>query len=321
MKSTLILFFSIFLLRLSVQPLQVMARPNLDLKEIPSQISYLYPQKIFQSKKSVQPLLTMAQANLNQKEMKHLKKQALIKAPLEAIWADWTTSEGITSFLAPQADVALKMGGNFHIFFMPDAEEGQKGCDDCKILSYIPQKMLSFEWKAPPHLPEARKDKNWVVIELETYDPLHTKITLTHWGWQEGEQWEAAYAYFDKAWESVLKAQQRKYQPEETEKTKPYATFLYRLELVDPELARNPDAWTEEDNRIVGVHFQKLQELQAAGSLIMAGRSPDPERGFGLVLFKAASKEEAQKIMEADPAVEKGLMSAELFDFGVALIR
>ncbi|NLL89375.1 MAG: hypothetical protein GX228_10760 [Firmicutes bacterium] len=42
---------------------------------------------------------------------------------------------------------------------------------------------------------------------------------------------------------------------------------------------------------------------------------------FGVVIFEADSEEEARFLMETDPAVEEGIMTAELFPYRVALWR
>ena len=97
--------------------------------------------------------------------------------------------------------------------------------------------------------------------------------------------------------------------------------FAYLLSLNDPELARNPDAWTKEQSEIVSVHFNHLKKLTDEGTVIMAGRSPDHEKGFGIVVFQAPSREVAQEIMYSDPAVKQKLMSAEFRDFRIALMK
>ncbi|MFK7906370.1 MAG: YciI family protein [Chitinophagales bacterium] len=97
--------------------------------------------------------------------------------------------------------------------------------------------------------------------------------------------------------------------------------FAYILTLTDPELIRNPEAWTKEQSALVGVHFNYLKKLTAEGVVIMAGRSPHPELGFGIVVFEAESRAAAQEIMNSDPAVKNGLMKAEFHDFRVALMR
>jgi len=40
---------------------------------------------------------------------------------------------------------------------------------------------------------------------------------------------------------------------------------------------------------------------------------------MGIVIFTARSYEEARALMDADPAVSKGVMSAKLFPFRIAL--
>lgn len=96
--------------------------------------------------------------------MKVIKKEATVKAPLRAVWKAWTTDEGVRTFFAPDSNVELKIGGLYEIFFLPDAAEGDKGSDGMRVLSFLPEKMLSFEWNNPPSLPEVRGEKTWVVV-------------------------------------------------------------------------------------------------------------------------------------------------------------
>jgi uncharacterized protein YciI len=45
------------------------------------------------------------------------------------------------------------------------------------------------------------------------------------------------------------------------------------------------------------------------------------EKTFGIVIIEVESEEEALNIMNNDPAVSEGVMTAELFPYRVALIR
>ncbi len=95
--------------------------------------------------------------------------------------------------------------------------------------------------------------------------------------------------------------------------------FLYKLKLIPRLLA--PEAWTDEDNAIVAEHFDRLKALHKEGILILAGRTLNEDASqFGLVIFKAATEEDARQFMNADPAVSKGVMTATLFPYRVALI-
>lgn len=96
--------------------------------------------------------------------------------------------------------------------------------------------------------------------------------------------------------------------------------YVYVLSLI-PRLYE-PSAWTEAENAIVGDHFQRLQSLLAEGKLILAGRTANTdEKGFGLVILEVENEGEARRIMEEDPAVVSGIMSAELFRYHAALVR
>ena len=96
--------------------------------------------------------------------------------------------------------------------------------------------------------------------------------------------------------------------------------YLYRLQLV-PRLVDETN-WTEADERIVGEHFDRLQGMLDDGTLVLAGRTlNNDETAFGIVIFEAASEKEALGIMNGDPAVRDGIMTAELFPYRVALIR
>jgi uncharacterized protein len=71
---------------------------------------------------------------------------------------------------------------------------------------------------------------------------------------------------------------------------------------------------------IVGEHFKYLAALVKDGVVLMAGRTQNTgERTFGIVVFAAPSEAEARALMNGDPAVKQGVMTAELFPFSVAL--
>ena len=96
-----------------------------------------------------------------------IDKSMVVAADGDAVWAAWTTSAGITSFFAPEAEVEARVGGAFHIFFDPLAVPGLRGADDTRFMALQPKRMLSFDWNAPPSLPEARLQRSFVVVRLE----------------------------------------------------------------------------------------------------------------------------------------------------------
>jgi uncharacterized protein YndB with AHSA1/START domain len=133
-----------------------------------------------------------------------IDKEVVVPASLEKVWESWTTREGIRGFFAPDAVIEPRVGGAFHIHIDPLAQPGARGADDMRFMALQPMKMLSFDWNAPPHLPEARAQRTFVVLRFEQVDEKNTRVRLHHTGWGDGGQWDQAYAYFDRAWGNVL---------------------------------------------------------------------------------------------------------------------
>jgi len=133
-----------------------------------------------------------------------INKEILLDATLEQVWQAWTTREGIVSFFAPDASVEARAGGPFQIYIDPLAGPGMKGADEMRYLALQPMRMLSFDWNAPPSLPEVRKQRTFVVLRFEPVGEKQVRLSLTHIGWGEGGEWDKAYAYFDRAWGNVL---------------------------------------------------------------------------------------------------------------------
>ncbi|RZU02922.1 SRPBCC family protein [Rivibacter subsaxonicus] len=133
-----------------------------------------------------------------------IDKEVVIDASLDEAWAAWTTREGITSFFAPEAVIEPRVGGAFHIHIDPYAAPGAKGADTMRFMALQPKQMLSFDWNAPPHLPQAREQRTFVVVRFASVGDKQTRVSLHHTGWGDGGEWDKAYAYFDRAWGGVL---------------------------------------------------------------------------------------------------------------------
>jgi uncharacterized protein YndB with AHSA1/START domain len=133
-----------------------------------------------------------------------LDKTVTVPATPDQVWDAWTTRAGITSFMAPDAEIDARVGGAFHIHFDPYATPGMKGADEMRYMALQPKRMLSFDWNAPPSLPEARQQRTFVVVRLDAAEGGGTLVRMHHTGWGDGGEWDKAYAYFDKAWGIVL---------------------------------------------------------------------------------------------------------------------
>jgi uncharacterized protein YndB with AHSA1/START domain len=167
-----------------------------------------------------------------------VQKEAVVKAPIDAVWRAWTTSEGIVTFFAPEAVVEPRPGGAFFVHFNPYAPAGMKGADDMRVLAVQEKKLLSFTWNAPPHLPEARAQRTFVTVRFSPAGDGETLVRLRHSGWGDGGQWDEAYAYFDGAWTRVLEELQKRF----TVGPRDWKGFLERMKAFQAEEDRKRGA-------------------------------------------------------------------------------
>lgn len=137
-----------------------------------------------------------------------INKSIIVLQPSAFCFDLWTTNEGIQKFFAKNCNVELRVGGAFEMYFIESAPKGGQGSEGCKILSYIPNEMLSFSWNAPPHFPDIRNGSHytWVVLTFNPHGTNETQVRLRHLGWPEGDQWMEVYNYFNSAWDRVLES-------------------------------------------------------------------------------------------------------------------
>lgn len=92
--------------------------------------------------------------------------------------------------------------------------------------------------------------------------------------------------------------------------------FIY---IVKPVREGFASSSTDDENRIIGEHFNYLKNLLEKKTLILAG--PETNAKFGIIVFEAESEDKAREIMNNDPAVAGKVFTAELFPFRVSLLR
>jgi uncharacterized protein YndB with AHSA1/START domain len=138
---------------------------------------------------------------------KIIMKEQTYPCSVAEMWKLWTTADGLKKFIGRQHNVELRIGGPYEIFFMVDAPVGMRGSDDCKIISYVPERQLTVSWNQPPSIPEARSSGKfqWVTLDMIA-EGNGTKLTLHHHGFPEGEVWDEVYCYFVDAWSSVFES-------------------------------------------------------------------------------------------------------------------
>ena len=94
-------------------------------------------------------------------------------------------------------------------------------------------------------------------------------------------------------------------------------SWLVVLRPVRKEMPFEP---TEEESRAVGEHFAYLQRLRDEGKLVLAGPSlVAPGDTIGIGVYDVEDEAEARALLDADPAVTSGVMTAELRPFRISV--
>jgi len=143
---------------------------------------------------------------------KALHKEIVVSAARDLVWKCWTTSEGMKSFFAPESKIEMMLGGAYELYLVPSSAAGNRGSEGCKVLGFLPEEILSFDWSAPPKFPEIRNERTCVVLRFEPAGEGKTRVILDHHGWGEGAKWDAVYQYFDGAWDFVLDSLKKRFE-------------------------------------------------------------------------------------------------------------
>jgi uncharacterized protein YndB with AHSA1/START domain len=134
------------------------------------------------------PTATAAVAESRASSEKMLRVEVTVPAPRAEVWKAFATSEGLSSWLAPNSVVELKPGGEWMVHFPGGSTGGGN------IVSFVPGKEIVIAALAPDKFPTVRAQRTTARFELEDHGK-GTLVRLTQTGWKEGDEWDRAYEY------------------------------------------------------------------------------------------------------------------------------
>jgi uncharacterized protein YndB with AHSA1/START domain len=132
-----------------------------------------------------------------------LEFSVTVPAAPDEVFRAWTDPALLRQWWGlADAKVDLRIGGSYELLFVQGTAAPARGTETCRILSYVPDRLLSFTWNLPPHL-QMGAEHTWVVVAMAAAGD-GCRVTLDHCGFGEGEQWSACREYFRKGWGRVL---------------------------------------------------------------------------------------------------------------------
>lgn len=130
-----------------------------------------------------------------------------LNASVEDAWSLWTDSRKLEEWLTTEAEVDPRLGGAFELFWDPENHK-ENSTLGCKITALVPCKLIAFQWHGPVPfaiLMNVEPFPTWASVSFESLNIDQTILHFRHSGWGEGERWNAAREWQEKAWSGAFK--------------------------------------------------------------------------------------------------------------------
>ncbi|MEO1523972.1 MAG: SRPBCC domain-containing protein [Planctomycetota bacterium] len=124
-----------------------------------------------------------------------------IEASVDDVWAAFTTTEGLKSWVAPLAEIDFRVGGKWRANYSEGGTLGDANTIENTILCFDPKRMLSIKATGfPENFPfkEVAK-KTWSVFYFDSLGDSKTKITIVGLGYDDSEASQKMRAFFKPA--------------------------------------------------------------------------------------------------------------------------
>lgn len=123
---------------------------------------------------------------------------AVIPATPSQVWAAFTTTEGVKSWMVSQADIELKVGAVWRTRYGKDGTLGDEGTIFNELLAFDPGRMYAIRIQKPPKkfpFMNAYRDM-WTVIYFEPMEGGRTKVTARTLGLKDDDESRKMQAFF-----------------------------------------------------------------------------------------------------------------------------
>ena len=131
-----------------------------------------------------------------------LAEEVWIEAPVEVVWAAYTTVDGWTAWASPQAEIDLRVGGTIRTHYEEGAAIGDPGTNTLHIVNYVPLELLTLRADVSENWPEILKrdaDNLSNVILFESLGPERTRIRSFGMGYGDAPEYDDLLQFFAQA--------------------------------------------------------------------------------------------------------------------------
>lgn len=120
------------------------------------------------------------------------------------VWKAFSTSDGLSTWLAPNSVVDLRPGGDWMVHFPGGSTGGGT------IVSFVPEQEIVISALAPDQFPAVRAQRTTARFHFESRGNS-TVVRLTQTGWKDGDEWDRAYEYLTEGNAQLLATLHRRF--------------------------------------------------------------------------------------------------------------
>jgi uncharacterized protein YndB with AHSA1/START domain len=124
----------------------------------------------------------------------------VIEASIADVWRVWTTSDGLREWIAPHAEIDLRLGGFMRTNYNAKGRLGDPGTIENTVLAYEPMRMLAMRVAKPPAgfpFPNAVQ-KMWSILYLDPIGIRNTRVRAVTLGFDASEESQKMRAFFQR---------------------------------------------------------------------------------------------------------------------------
>ncbi len=116
----------------------------------------------------------------------------IVPARRDSVWAAFTTTAGLDSWLWKDCSVDLKKGGGWTVRFSASSTGGGT------IVNIKDGRAITIHALAPDTFPTVRRVGTTAEFSFDAVGDTATAVRLTQTGWRDGDEWDKAYDYLAK---------------------------------------------------------------------------------------------------------------------------
>ncbi|MCA8960080.1 MAG: SRPBCC domain-containing protein [Planctomycetes bacterium] len=141
-----------------------------------------------------------------------LVQEITIEAPVEAVWAAYTTKKGLETWMANQVEIDLRVGGTLRSRYDTTGKIGDPGTNTLHIINYVPNTLITLRAELESNWPEVLKqdaDKLSNVVLFDRLSDKRTRVRSYGIGYSDKPEIEKLLEFFIPANESLFAKMKR----------------------------------------------------------------------------------------------------------------